>query len=302
MKIWLDLELKADIDDLITLIYALENDKDKVSEVSIHNPTLNELKLMKYYLNKYQKDLKILYTGRILEGLKHSDINKSLLKYVENIEINEGDIQKVEDYLLENKDLKRVVFGGGAYTSIELITRENKDISCYLQGGYAGEKVVGSENVLEKFKGRDKVPSFNPNLDYFATTELLKRKYLKLFFISKNVCHNSFLNAEDFISGEIKQVLKDYFKDSKYDKKCMHDLVAYMSIFRKEIIVFKNVELKSDYNEDRKKILWWSEEFNTSNVAISISLNMDKVKEILKEKKENGLNVVLVKKPKSLKK
>ena len=44
--IWLDLELRKDIDDYISLIFALENNLN-IKEVSINNPSKNELCLLK---------------------------------------------------------------------------------------------------------------------------------------------------------------------------------------------------------------------------------------------------------------
>ena len=77
--------------------------------------------------------------------------------------------------------------------------------SLFFQGGFAGEGVVPSSKQLDKFKGMDAVPSFNPGGDHQSTLHILRSQYRHtsahdrsahgggvfeaLTFVSKNVCH-----------------------------------------------------------------------------------------------------------------
>ena len=51
-KILLDLEITGDIDDAVTLIYALSN-KLNVHAITLLNPTKEELGFVKYMLDRY---------------------------------------------------------------------------------------------------------------------------------------------------------------------------------------------------------------------------------------------------------
>lgn len=279
MKIWLDLELKQDIDDYITLLFAIETNKN-ITEISINNPSINELKLLKFIKEKFNLNIPIIYNGNII-NVNDKDIHIVLLNLIKNIDLNlEKDVIYINKYLEKDLDFSnRIIFCGGSFTTLKTILEKysNQTITSYLQGGYAGHSIVGDKNVLNKFKNREKVPSWNPNLDIKASDYIIESKNLKAYFISKNVCHNSWMNAEDFINpnSEIYKFLIEYFKVNKYSSKCMHDLVAFASIFNKTFIEFKKVDL---FHNNDKLIAWYSILNEKSNKEISISLNMDKFK------------------------
>jgi pyrimidine-specific ribonucleoside hydrolase len=58
------------------------------------------------------------------------------------------------------------------------------------QGGFAGDSLVAPEDRLEKFAGKETVPSFNPGGAWKQTLELLDHPAIgEKRFVSKNVCH-----------------------------------------------------------------------------------------------------------------
>ena len=67
-KLWLDLELREDIDDYATLIFSLEKGYN-IDAISIHNPSKNELKLLKTTLSDYSVNIPIIITGDVLRRL-----------------------------------------------------------------------------------------------------------------------------------------------------------------------------------------------------------------------------------------
>lgn len=271
MNIWLDLELRADIDDFIAWLYCIESNKD-ISEISINNPTINELKLVKFIKNKFNLITPFIISGAIDLNPK-ADIHQSLLKYIEYISICEKDYVFIEQYLKENNVSDRIVFCGGSYTNLDLIMNKYNIKAAYIQGGYAGPSIVGKENTLAKFEGREKVPSWNPNLDLAATDSIIQDMNTDMYFISKNVCHNSYLAYTDIKDTEsfLYEILLNYYGNSTSFYKCMHDLVAVATIFSKEFIVFKKIDLLRTYE---KRPCWYSVINEQSNKQISVSLDM----------------------------
>ena len=293
MELWLDLELRADIDDYITLLYAIVTNKN-ITELSIVNPSINELKLFKYVKEKYNLNIPIIYSGKIIDLLGNKGIDHNLLDLIQYIELDfDNDIIHINDYLKQNINFEnKIVFCGGAFTNLKMILEQNplQNIIGYLQGGYAGETIVGKENVLEKFKGREQVPSWNPNLDLESTNCVLNSNNFKGYFISKNVCHNSWMNEKDFENenSELYQTLKEYFKYNKYESKCMHDLVAFASIFDKSFIEFKRVNLN---HTNDKLVSWYSILNENSNIQISTKLNMNKFKYFINSELNQSLEL-----------
>ena len=262
-EIWLDLELRKDIDDYITLIFALENNLN-IKEVSIHNPSVNELCLLKETLRQFKKNIPIIYSGEISEYETGEDIHSSLLHKV-NKDIMENKFYcDIETYLETESVSNRIVFcGGSLFTLSKILEDKNNTIDAYIQGGYAGKSIIGEENVLKKFKKREKVPTWNLNLDLDATDMVMNADNVNCHFISKNVCHASFVGEEDLNTTNtiFNKTLKDYFDISaeiygKGSKKCMHDLLAFITIVNSDIVGFKKVDLKR--TED-KRVKWFSE-------------------------------------------
>lgn len=267
--LWLDLELREDIDDYVTLVFALEK-KLNIKEVSIHNPSTNELRLLKQTLYNFKSNASIVVSGKITEYPSDKDIHPTLINVESGWTLH---AIPLDEYLASRTIEERAFFcGGSLYTLskfIECKTETRLDI--YIQGGYAGKDVVGVENVLKKFKKRDEVPTWNLNLDIESTDKVLLSKNISMNFISKNVCHASFVGSEDLGKEDtlFNNSLRKYFGESSR-KKCMHDLLAFLTIFNNDVVEFKRVDLVRSFDERPK---WHSVLNPESNKSISASFN-----------------------------
>ena len=106
-----------------------------------------------------------------------------------------------------------------------------------------------------------------------ASKKVMSAENTNCHFVSKNVCHASFIGIDD-ISEEntlFNRTLKNYFNNSKR-KKCMHDLLALLTIVNKDVVNFKSVDLK---HTDDERVKWYSEINNKSNKKISTSFDYD---------------------------
>ena len=72
----------------------------------------------------------------------------------------------------------------------------------------------------------------------------------------------------------LQRVLKDYYllKKSNYRNKCLHDVLAFMSIFDDKLVEFKKVDLIS---KDKKRVEWYSQLNPNSKVSISVDFDYD---------------------------
>lgn len=270
--LWLDLELREDIDDYVTLIFALEN-KLNVTVVSIHNPSLNELSLLNFTLALFDCPATVVLSGEITI-YDDRDIHPSLFERCKDY--TKTAHTPLAEYLLAPLCDDIIFFGGGSLYTLATLLKANPEshINAYIQGGYAGEAIVGPENVLKKFKGRDKVPTWNLNLDLKSSDYVMAATNVTCHFISKNVCHDSWVHMNE-VNGndnELNKTLKAYFATNKWPNKCMHDLVAFLTIFNDDLVQFLPVSLTRTTD---KRAKWYSLHDEHSNKVISTSLDSD---------------------------
>lgn len=274
---WLDLELRKDIDDYVTLIYALEQNVN-IDVVSIHNPSIKELHLLNNTLNMFDSNALIVIAGELTQYPSDEDIHPSLEGKSTGVAMPRH--KTLFEYIVANieapaalKPPPTVFCGGSLHTLSKLLTCfPDKHWQACIQGGYAGPSIVGEENVLKKFKRREQVPTWNLNLDLHASDIVMSASNLTARFVSKNVCHDAWVHKNDIDQGEslFHAVLKDYFSNNAWDNKCMHDLLAFMTELDESLVVFSPVDLKRS-NDQRPK---WSSSLNaSSNKSISISFD-----------------------------
>ena len=304
--LWMDLELREDIDDYATLVYAIENKYDIIC-LSINNPSIEEIKLFNYTMEKFDLNVPLIVSGEITEYPDGKNLHPSLMTLIEGYDkaeyedisilpIDKFDIYKRE-HPLRYLDASRcaysarsnsveifpiTVFCGGSLTTLSILleTYENHAFKAVIQGGFASYKIVEPENLLKKFKNREKVPTWNLNLDIEATRKVLDSN-ININFISKNVCHDSWVDLVDLSDKEsfFNSVLKNYFKNNKYTNKCLHDLLAFLS-FNSDIVEFKKVDLLFTDDERPK---FWSELNENSTKSISVAFSKEKFLDKIKE-------------------
>lgn len=285
---WLDLELREDIDDYLTLVYALEQGLD-VKTVSIHNPSVNELRLLSYTLRLFKSDADIVLSGHITEYPADKDIHHSLQGYAKLVPTPEPTPLSAKIWAMTEPDdgsnntgTPTVFCGGSLYTlSKLLIFTPNKQWLSIIQGGYAGPSIVGEENVLKKFRGREQVPTWNLNLDMASTLDVMKAGNLTASFVSKNICHDAWVKSSDVsdVDGVFGRTLNNYFSGNKSDSKCMHDLLALMAAEESGLVRFLPVTL-DHISGDRPK--WFSTLDAQSKKQISVSFDKERFSSLIK--------------------
>jgi len=173
---------------------------------------------------------------------------------------------KFEDEIPLDTD---IVFCGGAFTKVKEFVTYNKLRLLVANGGYVGSNIIPITKQLKKFRGKDKVSTFNLNLDINSAIKVLDSPNIhEIMLVSKNVCH-SMVNTFGV-----------YHKDNfikKYDLrsgKRLHNLlmvkegVNYLEE-RDMHCKYINVNLIYDKKEPSDMTLWGSELNSESNILIS---------------------------------
>jgi len=167
----------------------------------------------------------------------------------------------------------KILFCGGALTKISEFIKTNKIDLLVANGGFAGVNIVKKEHVLNKFKNKEKVRTYNFNMDIEASLNVIYSKNIQnIILVSKNVCHSE-LNC-------IGKIHRDEFLN-KYnlDKgKRLHDLLMVKEginhvLNNKNNCEYMNVIPCFERKTPDNMTIWGSEPSEKSNIKISISLN-----------------------------
>jgi len=162
----------------------------------------------------------------------------------------------------------KIIFCGGALTKIADFVKTNEIDLLVANGGFAGSNVVAEP--LEKFRGKNKIRTYNFNMDILATLEVINSPNInETILVSKNVCHS----AENVI-GKIHT--DEFLKNHELsDTKRLHDLL----MVKEGVNYLNNNEMICEYLNVNPIIeprypdnmsLWGSEPNPTSKIKISI--------------------------------
>jgi len=136
----------------------------------------------------------------------------------------------------------------------------------------AGTNIVKAENVLHKFRNKEKIRAYNFNLDIDSALSVLSSKNInKIILVSKNVCHSE-LNC-------IGKLHKDLFlfKYKLDSGKRLHDLlmvkegVNFIS-GNNTICNYEQIKSICERRVPDNMSIWGSELSNTSTIFISTAL------------------------------
>lgn len=160
-----------------------------------------------------------------------------------------------------------------------------------VQGGFAGEGVVPSENQLEKFSGLEHVPTYNLNGDPKSALLVVESPYFsEKKFVSKNVCHGVFFDDEikRAIYSKLHKINKGYGRENlllrRYlntfvynckEGKKLHDPLAAACAIDPTVGTWAKVDLW------RKKGHWGSTLNPESNLEIIIDYDRPRFIEVL---------------------
>ena len=165
----------------------------------------------------------------------------------------------------------KVIFCGGALTKVSDFIKNRKLDLLVCNGGFAGSNIVKNDNVLNKFKNKEKVRTYNFNMDIDAAISVLSSTNIKdIVLVSKNICHSE-LNCICKIHNE--SFLHKYNLDKG---KRLHDLLMVKEgvnyILGNEMSCnYSNVSLICERKFPDNMSVWGSELNNKSNVKISTS-------------------------------
>lgn len=213
-----------DPDDAIALAYLIEHGKipDAIGVTPGH---LQQLESLEGFLESYKLNTPIFrsrepeWNNNFTTG-KHKIFNQNTLPVATTY--NEIDKVQVKEALIIGppKNLGPVL----------------QCDSLYFQGGYSPNSI----KPLDKFKGLQAVPSFNPGGSKNDFNQILDNQniYAKRF-IGKNVCHG-FTKADliDKFNWEPKNKVVKKFWDKLEPTKAMHDVLAAIMLMRSDLGVW----------------------------------------------------------------
>ena len=166
----------------------------------------------------------------------------------------------------------KIIFCGGSLTKVNEFIKENKLDLLVANGGFAGTNIVKAENILHKFRNKEKIRTYNFNLDIDSALSVLSSQNVnEIILVSKNVCHSE-LNC-------IGKLHKDLFlfKYKLDSGKRLHDLlmvkegVNFIS-GNNTICNYEQIQPVCEKRLPDNMSIWGSELSNTSNIFISVSL------------------------------
>jgi pyrimidine-specific ribonucleoside hydrolase len=171
------------------------------------------------------------------------------------------------------------------YTSKDLISKQLEEgakiLTCGLpknidgislkewwaQGGFAGDSVMGSRVILDKFKGLETCQSFN-----FSNRRLIERciaNSKQRHFISKNICHGAIFDKTKSAKNPVIRRIMDIYLQ-KHDGKAFHDLLAAWAMINPEHVQWEEVEIYYEQNKVGSRLC------KATNTFISVDYDADK--------------------------
>jgi len=188
--------------------------------------------------------------------------------------VREKELEKIGvTFKEEIPENTKILFCGGALTKISKFVETNEIDLLVVNGGFAGINIVKKENVLNKFKNKEKVRTYNFNMDIDSALNALSSKNIKeIILVSKNVCHSE-LNCV----GEIHNntFLAKY---SLNKEKRLHDLLMVKEgvnyiLNEKMYCTYENVIPVCERKFPDNMSVWGSELNENSNIKISVAFN-----------------------------
>lgn len=258
--IW-DMET-GDPDDLFTLFLLLNHPDVNLKAVTVTPGTPDQIGLVRWALHQFDRDLPV--------GAHHLDHPKQCVSdwYYDtygNIPPSREAVPAAALLLALADDQTTLLTGAplkNLGAAIRAATPERPLVfqQWVAQGGFAGEGVVPAAKQLEQFRGKVTCPTFNLNGDPKAALLALDYPNIPLkHFVSKNVCHGVYYDAEMHslfatLKGQslshrlIWQGMNAYFKYDRAGKK-FHDPLAACCALDPSIGIWAEVNLYREKGE-----------------------------------------------------
>lgn len=133
-------------------------------------------------------------------------------------------------------DLELITIGPPTNTSDFLIANDKTFSRMTMQGGFLPYSLnpfpLEAENILEKFVGKNSVPTFNFNGDAISTLTILERNCKERRIVGKNVCHTVVCTKTQINNfkphNEPSKLFLEFLEIhlNKKEGKAMHDPIA----------------------------------------------------------------------------
>jgi pyrimidine-specific ribonucleoside hydrolase len=186
----------SDPDDFFTLVLLLGHPDVDLRAVTVTPGTREQIGLVRWVLEQFNKDIPVgsfnLEHPKDCVSAWHYKtfgMPKTLAEAEPGWKVLERTLGP-EVTLVTGAPLKNL---GKLLTEMGLrLYDQTPDLGkLFIQGGFAGEGVVPSDQQLEKFRGLVTCPSFNLNGDPSSVLDVLRHRswFSDLRFVSKNVCH-----------------------------------------------------------------------------------------------------------------
>lgn len=146
--------------------------------------------------------------------------------------------ERIEDYICDKDGYIWFDEAGGPMTNLRELFggKEHLMADVVIQGGFCPYSIATPSIKLEKFVGKESMPTFNFNGDHSAADWMFNTTAFKRY-VGKNVCHAFEFTKEDLWLYDLQSragfLLLDFLQlyFAKHASKKMHDLLAAM-IFR----------------------------------------------------------------------
>lgn len=247
-KLWLDLELRENVDDFFTLVYALEN-RFPIEVISIVDPTINELKLINYTLTLFnRKDIPFLLYGSITERTDKEDVSPFLLSLCENYKPIQS--LSMNNFMYDVDMGNMTVFCGGSLEMLSdlVLLFKNNAFDSIAQG------------------------CFSDNVDIDQANTVIQSEINK-FFVSKDVSNDAFIYKNDIkdVDSIFSNLLYRFLEDNKIDSYLMPNLLTLLTVIDQDLVCFAPSKIKNLKHD--KGITMVSKSFDKDKFLKIIKIN-----------------------------
>ncbi len=158
----------------------------------------------------------------------------------------------------------------------------------FIQGGFAGKNVVPEAHILEKFKGKEMIHSWNLDAAQSDSLRVLNSsRCQEIRMVSKNVCHG--IQWDTGLSEQLKDQGTDmiqridgimtHYRNHKGTPKIIHDIVAASCVLTPNICDWAQISVRH-----QRKSGWGASPSASSNTFISIAFHSEAFVRTLSER------------------
>ena len=235
MNLIVETDLGHDPDDLFAILWLLSIGVN-IRAITLHPGDLDQVAMAKFITSHFGLDCPVgvakLNRDKLSSGSVHHQLLKKYKRPLVDVHDGPGD-EIIADAYKKYPDSELFVIG--PVTSVAKYLKKNDPLipRVTMQGGFlAYDQHNFPCRRLEKFEGKNWVPTFNLNGDRPAGLALMAARATERRFVTKNVCHTVIYNKavherlkpHNEPSRMFKEAMDMYLE--KHDEKKFHDPTA----------------------------------------------------------------------------